>query len=86
MPLDIASLIPEQEQNKPFIQQTYSLDLWLFLTPYQRVESTVIEHARIHKHIFGNCLCGDKSIAYDGVAFMRHNADCEPAQSAGLMA
>ena len=79
--MNIASLIPEQEQNKPFIQQTYSLDLWLFLTPYQRVESTVIEHARMHKHIFGNILGGDKSIADDVAAFMRHNADSELALS-----
>ena len=45
-----------------------NFDQW-FLTVYRRVESTVIEHARMHKHIFGNILCGDKSMTADIAAF-----------------
>ena len=53
-PLSIISLIPDQPQNKPFIQQPHSLNLrslagimrvnQQFLTLDKRVKPTIIEH------------------------------------------
>ncbi len=40
-----------------------------FLTLYQRVEPTVIEHERMDKHLFGDILNGEKSIADDVAIF-----------------
>ena len=57
--LNIVSLIPDQQQNKLFIQQPHSLDLWSlagiirvdqqfltlkFLTLNKRMKPTIIEH------------------------------------------
>ena len=53
-PLNIVSLIPDQQQNKLFIQQPHSLDLrslagiihvdQQFLTLNKRMKPTIIEH------------------------------------------
>ena len=53
-PLNVVSLVPDQQQNKLFIQQTHSLDLrslagiihveQQFLTPNKRMKLTIIEH------------------------------------------
>ena len=53
-PLNIVSLIPDQQQNKLFIQQPHSLDLrsladifhfdQQFLTLNERMKPTIIEH------------------------------------------
>ena len=54
VPLDIVSLIPDQQQNKLFIQQPHSLDLrslagiihvdQQFLTLNKRIKPTIIEY------------------------------------------
>jgi len=40
-----------------------------FLALYKRVKSTVIEHVRMDKHIFGDILDRDKSTSDDVAAF-----------------